>query len=364
MEEIDSQEESIEGIKYYERTVLFTPNLWKTDASMRKYVNNFIKHTWFHIDQYNYHWYTKIAYINNLTLNVIEVLKKNKGNVILIFNSSFIDRYRLLTMLPEHIQYIILDGTSNMTFDEELYIDFTNLPRDLIYLNIGYKFNYLPTLDYLPLGLKVLRLGEKLDVPIDHLPQGLEILEIGRNFNHPVDNLPDSIRILIFKTKSTNRNFNCIDPYYYLHKINRLPQKLEVLIFDYVQDEVICDIDFSYLTNLTYIALPNKFDEVSFFNASNLSNPGNPKWPPNLKKLHIGKTYNNTISELPPSLECLVVHQNFDLETNLLYVPSNLKEVLVDVRNQIIQNIKCHYGTFKQIQKKFPGIKVEYLRAY
>ena len=363
MVEVNSQEELFEEIKYYERTFLFTTDLWTTDTSMRKYIDNFIKHTRFHIDQYNYNWDTIAPYIYDLTTNVIEVLKNDTENVILLFDYCFIDKHRLLTMLPEHIQYIILNGTSTMTFNEELYLDCTNLPRDLVYLDIGYKFKYILTLDYLPLGLKVLRLGAKLDIPIENLPQGLEILEIGRNFNHPIDNLPDSIRILIFKTKSINWNFHCIEPYYYyLHKINKLPLSLEILIFDYIQDEIICDIDFSYLFNLTYIALPYHFDEVSFFNSSSSRSSSNHNWPPNLKKLHIGKTYNHTISELPPSLECLIVHQNIDLETNLLYVPSNLKTVLVDVRNEIIHNDYCHYGTFKKIKDKFPGIDVTFLR--
>jgi len=274
----------------------------------------------------------------------------------LLFDDNFMDENKLFTMLPEHIEHIILQGTSNLVFDQELDLDITNLPRELIYLDIGYKFKYELTLDYLPTGLKVLRTGAKVDIPVDNLPQGLEILEIGEQFCHSIDNLPDSIKILIFKTKSSNWNiYNSRSYYLYVNKINKLPLGLEILILDKVHDDVICDIDFSYLDYLSYLALPDNFDGAEFFNSSNI------KWPPKLKKLYIGKIYNQIISILPSGLEYLVVHQNFDLEKNLVFLPSSMKKVMVDIRREIMTNDKCHYGTFKKIKDKFPGIEVGFL---
>lgn len=357
--EMADNEESIDGIQY--QPVLWECE-WECDASMRKYINSFINDTCLHINHLqNYYWDIVSTKIYKLTPIVIEVLKntKNKQNTkhkLLIFDENFTDTHNLFTMLPEHIKYITLQGSSSMLFDQELKLDMTNLPRDLIYLDIGYKFKYKVLLDYLPAGLKVLRIGDKVDVPIDNLPQGLEILEIGKLFSYNIDCLPDSIKILIFKTKPRNWSIYNSEPYYlYLNNINKLPLCLEVLIFDCLHDEVICDIDFSYLVNLTYIALSYEFDKVEFFN------PSNNKWPPKLKKLHIGKTYNQVIRILPPELEFLIVHQNFNLEKNLIYAPSSLKKVMIDVCNEIIHNDNCHYGTFKKIENKFPNIKVGFL---
>ena len=354
---IENEEETADGIKYVSYALLYTNDFWKNDVSMREYINCFINETILQMNQVQiYCWKTVCPKINKLTPMIIEVLKKKTDFKTLLFDDNFMDDNKLFTMLPEHIENIILQGTSNLIFDEELELDMTNLPRELIYLDIGYKFKYELTLDYLPARLKILRTGAKVDVSIDNLPQGLEILEIGTQFSHSIDNLPDSIKILIFKTKSCGwniyqpRSFNL-----YVNKINKLPLGLEILILEDIHDDIICDIDFSYLDNLTYIALPDNFDKPEFFNSSNI------KWPPKLKKLYIGKIYNKVISILPPELECLVVHQNFDLEQNLIFVSRSLKKVMVDIRNEIMLNNNCHYGTFKKIKAKFPNINVELL---
>ena len=365
----DTSMMDIEGIIFLEKTNLlsYLPeypsdlcSLCKNDESMRKIIDNFIQDTSLdisHIKTFNSK--TICPKISKLTREVIEVLKRQKNYVTLFFDESFIDKNKLFTMLPEHIKYITLEGTSNMMSDEELELDMTNLPRELIYLDIGYKFKYELTLNHLPEGLKVLRTGAKVDVPVENLPQGLKILEIGTQFSHSIDNLPDSIKILIFKTKCSNWNIYYARPYssynLYSKKINKLPLELEVLILDYIHDDVICNIDFSYLDKLTYLALPDYFNEKEFFNSSNI------KWPPKLKKLYIGRTYNKVISILPNGLEFLVVHQYFDLEKNLVFVPSSLKKVIVDIRQQIIMSDKCHYGTFKKIQDKFPSIEIRLL---
>ena len=246
--EMADNEESIDGIQY--QPVLWECE-WECDASMRKYINSFINDTCLHINHLqNYYWDIVSTKIYKLTPIVIEVLKntKNKQNTkhkLLIFDENFTDTHNLFTMLPEHIKYITLQGSSSMLFDQELKLDMTNLPRDLIYLDIGYKFKYKVLLDYLPAGLKVLRIGDKVDVPIDNLPQGLEILEIGKLFSYNIDCLPDSIKILIFKTKPRNWSIYNSEPYYlYLNNINKLPLCLEVLIFD-------CLLNFSTISILS-----------------------------------------------------------------------------------------------------------------
>lgn len=331
--------------------------LWKSDISMKKYINYFSEKTCLGLNQVEIYSKTVLCpKIFKLTHSAIDTLKNQQKFKSLIFADDFIDNNSLFTMLPEHIEYITLQGTSNMVFDQEEVLDLTNLPRELIYLDIGYKFKYLLTLDYLPTGLKVLRMGSKLDVPINNLPQGLEILEIGSAFNHSIDNLPDSIRILIFKTKSRDWYIYKSKPFnIYINKINKLPLGLEILILEDVLDSVICNIDFSYLDNLTYLALPHNFDDVKFFEPEII------KWSPNLKKLHIGKIYNQIINVLPSCLEVLIVHQNFNLEDNLVSVPSSLKNVMIDVRNEYIYNDKCNYETFKKLEDKFPGLKIKFL---
>lgn len=347
----------VEGITFVQKSNIcpFIELCCVNDGSMRKYIDNFINDTCLDILDMKTSYYPIYVCpkISKLNLEVIEILKKQEKYILIFFDENFRDENRLLTMLPEHIKYIKLEG-SNMLFNEELELEMTNLPRELICLDIGYKMKYELTLDYLPIGLKVLRMGAKLDVPIDNLPQGLEFLEIGKQFNHSIDNLPDSIKILIFKKMSSSWNR---PDYLYIKKINKLPLELEILILDNVHDDIICEIDFNYLDKLTYLALPTNFDKHEFFNSSNI------KWPPKLSKLHIGKTYNQDINILPYGLEYLVVHQNFDLEKNLIFVPSSLKKVMVDVRREIMLNNNCHYGTFKKIKNKFPNINVGFLSS-
>lgn len=353
----DKEEDTIDGIKYLEFSLIYKYDQLKCNIEMKKYINCFINNTYLDLNQVkNYYWNTVFPKINKLTPTIIDVLKKQYKYKSLFFDDNFIDEHKLFTMLPEHIEYIVLRGINNLFFDQELELDITNLPRELIYLDIDFKFKYKLTLDYLPAGLKVLRLGAKIDVPIENLPQGLIILEIGTQFNQSIDNLPDSIKILIFKTESRSRYVYNSRPYnLYVNKINKLPLELEVLILDDVLDDVICDIDFSYLVNLKYLALPNNFDESAFFESSNK------KLPQKLKKLYIGKTYNQIIKILPPELEFLIVHQNFDLEKNLIFLPSSIKKIMVDIRNEIIHNDNCHYDTFVKLEKKFPNIKVGFL---
>jgi hypothetical protein len=356
------EENILEGVEFYEYSLAYTYDLWRSEESMSKYIEYFINDAGLEINNARRHcWYTICPKIYDLTPAAVDFLKKEERYKTLFFDESFTDNHKLLTMLPKHIGYIFFQGTSSLTFDEEIELDFTNLPQELIYLDIGYKYKYILSLDHLPAGLKVLRMGDKLDVPIDNLPQGLEILEIGKLFTHSIDNLPDSIKILFFTKKLyvwANHYYRGNSHILYSKKINKLPLGLVVLVFDNVIDEVLCDIDFSYLENLIYLALPYYFDDAEFFNPAKRG-----KWSGKLKTLHIGKTYNKIIGELPAGLETLLIHQNFDLEENLVCVPRSLKNVLIERKNEIITNDKCHYETFDKISAKFQGLKLGFFTS-
>jgi len=357
------EENIVEGVEFYEYSLAYSYDLWRSEESMSKYIDYFINDACLIMNNARRNfWYTICPKIYDLTQSAISLLNTEERYKTLFFDEDFKDNHKLLTMLPKHIGYIFFQGTSNIMYEEELELDFTNLPQELIYLDIGYKYKYILTLDCLPAGLKVLRMGDKLDVPIDNLPQGLEILEIGKLFTHSIDNLPDSIKILFFNKKLyvwANYSYALNPPrLLYSKKINKLPLGLVVLVFENIMDEVLCDIDFSYLENLIYLVLPYYFDDEDFFNPSKHA-----KWSSKLKTLHIGKTYNKIIGELPPGLETLIVHQNFDLEKNLVCVPRSLKKVLIERNNEIITNDKCHYGTFDKIASKFQGVKVGFLSS-
>lgn len=360
IEDSNKSEDNIEKFKYFEYLLCYTPNLWKNKYSMQEYINYFINKSCLDIN-YLKKYYTNIVCpeINQLTHKIIEILKNKPFIKSLVFTDNFVDENNLFTMLPEHIEYITLRGTNNTVCIKEHNLNILNLPRELIYLDINNNIKYLLTLNYLPAGLKVLRIGTNINIPIEHLPQGLEILEIleiGNNFHQNIDNLPDSIKMLIFTTEYSIRNiYNSKSFILYINKINKLPKSLEVLILNNILDTVICDIDFSNLINLSYLVLPYYFDDYEFFNSRRIL------YPPNLKILHIGKMYNKQISILPPSLEVLIVHQDFNIEYNLKYIPCKLKNVKVDIRNEVINNDNCHYETFKKIQEIFPSIKVEFL---
>jgi hypothetical protein len=281
-------------------------------------------------------------HVYNLTYDVLHILKNYNC---VSFSRDFDDINNNFQQLPNNIKWIIFERAYSglKVFNKPL----NNLPPNLIYLELGSDYNQ--SIDNLPSGLKILRLGDKFNQTINNLPNQLEILEIGKDFNKNLDNLPSGLKVLIFRGYITeNYKFNI--------EINRLPLNLEILILEDLCDSIILDIDFTVLNKLQFISLPKTFNNSRIGLKNGVFN-----WPPNLKILKFGYYFNSKLDNLSESLEELIVSQNFNLESNLDKLPSNLKNIWINIRRDYIYNDNCNLFIFDKIRKKYPNISLSFL---
>ena len=137
-------------------------------------------------------------------IDFTEFVRLKKINVL---NISFIEQL----LLPENLKEIKFNGTN---FNSKL----SNLPSNLLILNLENIQNYNCVLDNLPLGLKELYLNTNYFQPLDYLPESLEKLHF-KCFNYPYtfDNLPNNINELHINK-------------YFIDKTNKFPTNLKKII--------------------------------------------------------------------------------------------------------------------------------------
>lgn len=213
--------------------------------------------------------------------------------------------------LPDQLEKLVLDGSYNQ-------------PLDCI------KF---------PLMLKSLTLGDSYSQPLDEVifPPGLKTIR----FNNSISkyfvgiNLPEGLEEIIFG----HYNFP------YIHYI-KFPDNLKKITFDvghcYKKDD-------DFLINLSKITFPKNLEEIEFLGSFNES-LDTINFPPNLKKLSLGKFFTQHLNNLPTNLEILSCEE---LKTNLKNLPVGLKKLII-----IKNSIDDKYSKFNNFLKDM--VKIPY----
>jgi FNIP Repeat len=198
----------------------------------------------------------------------------------------------LMNHLPSHMKKLL-------AFSIEI-TDF--LPPTLTHLYFGNKFNH--PVDHLPLTLTHLEFGRNFNQPVDHLPPGLQVLNLGFYFQHNLDYLPESLLELHLEGQ-----FNL--------PLDNLPPSLRILSF--ARGLSVFDRPLDNLPNM-----------VEFLELSERFSQNMRKWPVNLKVLAIKTCRFQSLQNLPPGVEKLIVKRTFpNLPVDLANIPKRTKVTIV-----------------------------------
>ncbi len=174
-----------------------------------------------------------------------------------------------------YIQEIVFNNNFNCGIN---FLKHINLKKIIF----GYKFNS----DFiLPNSINEIHFGDEFNSYIFNLPPNLKIIHFGDKFNQPINCLPDSVEII-----KLGKKFN--------QNIKKFPKNLIELYFD---------------SNSVF----NSYSDINY-SLDNL---------PPLKRLCLGRTFNQPINYLPNSLEIL----EFPFQSNFNYpldnLPSSIKKL-------------------------------------
>lgn len=177
------------------------------------------------------------------------------------------------------------NSITELIFGQNFNLHIPNLPSKLFKLELGKKFNQ--PVNNLPIDLRVLKFDISSDFinSLDNLPNGLKILRIGYNYNLELDNLPNSLVYLEIIGK-----FN--------KSLNNLPDSIEILLLDVKINEKIEKLP----TNLDYV-----YFALTFNNQNQIF------FPPNIKTIqfHSYCEYDKPIKNLPNSIEKLYLPKDY-----------------------------------------------------
>jgi hypothetical protein len=195
-------------------------------------------------------------------------------------------------------------------FGEDFNNSIDDLPDDIEYIYFDDATSFNQKINKFPKNLKKIKIRGFSPV-INQLPYTLKYLEL-HDYEHYYDEIINFPPNLISLTTYINENYE---------NYNYLPITLKSLYIDSFYLDYIND-------NTIYISLTNL--------------------PPNLKYLYIAgsKTISINCNNLPDSIKQLILYQVF---TNIYKLPSNLKELELDIRNP--------YS--KEIKERFPNVKIE-----
>ena len=149
---------------------------------------------------------SKIIFANNKTITFFDTKNINFVNEQLCTMEEYNIFNDTIDYLPIPITHLKLGDKFNKSVD--------NLPVNLRYLFFGIYFN--KSVDNLPLRLEYLSFGYYFNMPIDNLPIELKYLYLEGYFNHTFDYLPSSIIYL---------NLSC----HILTPLNNLPNGIKIL---------------------------------------------------------------------------------------------------------------------------------------
>lgn len=283
--------------------------------------------------------------------------------------------------LPDSIKYLGLSDKFNLPIDkypsnlEILRFGYNfnqnveNLPETLIELEFGLHFNQ--RIDNLPKGLKKLILfgdfnqpidslpegllklkfpsgntiGEypgKFNQPIENLPNNLKSLMIGSEFNQPLDFLPISLKKLIINGKF-NQEINNLPPNLkkitICRKFNKtlinLPKSVEQL--ELFNDSAILPDHIKLLiirSKKVPLNFPRDVERIVFNSEFNqpVDHLFNDEMK-NLKTVEFGYHFNQTIDNLPDSVEELIIHRKFNQQIRKF--PLNMKKLVFNTQEEI-----------------------------
>lgn len=220
--------------------------------------------------------------------------------------------------LPNYTTHIIMEQYADFSLD--------NLPKELLELEISFRFGGSNTLNNLPNKIRRITFSDEgdlgpgsiFDSPLDHLPESLIELNLGNNFDQSVDKLPENLLYLNFGymfnknvdklPKSLLRirfgnNFN--------QSVDHLPSNLEYL-------------EFQGLFNQTVDCLPKNLNILRFH--MNFNQPVD-NLPINLKELYLSWYFNKPIDKLPENLKILNLSSEFNQQLDKL--PDGLIELKI-----------------------------------
>lgn len=224
-----------------------------------------------------------------------------------------------LTFLPENLEILKIKKDNSK-------IILTNLPNKLKILELRtYDCDF--TLDYLPNSLEKLVITDSCyNKPIDLLPIGLKIFILNSSsFAHPILNLPSEINIL-----GLSINFNSI------YQIN-FPKKLKFLeinsfkSLNYKLELPDGLIHLKISTNLITpdLILPETLEYLKIINPRyNLEKLLSFRLPDKLKYFNLDSKINFNFSNIPDSLETLILSDGFN--SVIPKLPVTLKKFVLD----------------------------------
>lgn len=284
-----------------------------------------------------------IDYIKEKNIISIEISNKYKIDLNIILNTGInpvLNRddnekiCSLINRLPNCIKYLTFNYISLDV------IELISLPKDLIYLDVGVKFNN--NIDMLPQNLKVLILGYQFNKPLNNLPPLLESLFIGGHYNHTIDNLPDSIKYLYMDTITFNIPINKLP-----HNLVHLSISLHIVdieefinIFkNIVYPDTLESLDLCYFKNYA-------FYNDDLFEISNLN------LPKKLKEFSLREPINTILnkSTIPENTEKLILNACFNLD-NLIELPLSVKECRVSRGFPILNS---DYDKIARLENTYP----------